>query len=393
MKRKIIPIVVVVAIAALAVGGYLYYRSRANANENTLRVSGNIETVQTELSFRIAGWVSQRPVDESEAVRKSQLVASLDARELTSQVNSAKAQLDMAQAALLELQHGSRPEEIAAAKAAMDRAAATLKDLEKGPREAEIQEAQAAVERAQADADFRAIDYRRVSDLYKAKGATIQELDQATSALKASRATLKQTQDRLTLIKQGTRPDQIEAARQALGQAKQQYELAVKGPRQEQIDQAAARVDEAKATLHLATTRLSYATLESPIDGLVLSKNVEPGEYVTAGTSIVTVADLRDVYLRAYVNETDLSRVHRGQEVTIRTDTYPDKTYRGRVTFMSQAAEFTPKSVQTPKERVKLVYRIKVDIDNPPIRDAKGRVIDYELKPGMPADGDIQIGQ
>ena len=113
----------------------------------------------------------------------------------------------------------------------------------------------------------------------------------------------------------------------------------------------------------------------------MLSENVETGEYVAPGTPVVTVGDLENVWLRAYVQETDLGRVKVGQRVLVTTDTYPGKAYEGRVSFVASKAEFTPKNVQTQQERVKLVYRVKVDIPNPGM----------ELKPGMPADAEILL--
>jgi HlyD family secretion protein len=132
----------------------------------------------------------------------------------------------------------------------------------------------------------------------------------------------------------------------------------------------------------VAESHLSYATLSSPVAGVVLSKNIEPGEFVAAGTPIVTVGNLQDMWLRAYIPGPDLGLVKLGQPVAVRTDSYPGKTYQGHVSFISSEAEFTPKTVQTNRERVKLVYRIKITIDNP----------NQELKPGMPADAEISIG-
>jgi len=142
-------------------------------------------------------------------------------------------------------------------------------------------------------------------------------------------------------------------------------------------DSAKANVDALSASLELAVTRLGFAELVSPISGFVLVKSAEVGEVVVAGSVIFTVADLSDIWLTGYVNETDLGKVKLNQEAEIRTDTYPDKIYIGRISFISQEAEFTPKQIQTTEERVKLVYRIKIKADNP----------NYELKPGMPADG------
>lgn len=144
---------------------------------------------------------------------------------------------------------------------------------------------------------------------------------------------------------------------------------------------AEARVKEADAGLKLAKTRLDDATLVSPVNGVVLSKHIEPGEYVVPGTPVVTIGDLQNAWLRAYVVETDLGRVKVGQPGCIKTDTYPGKTYQGRVSFVASEAEFTPRTVQTPKERVKLMYRIKVDVPNSQM----------ELKPGTPADAEITV--
>jgi HlyD family secretion protein len=120
----------------------------------------------------------------------------------------------------------------------------------------------------------------------------------------------------------------------------------------------------------------------SPLSGVVLSENIEPGEFVAAGTPVVTVGELANVWLRAYISEPDLGRVKVGQATRVRTDTYPGKFYEGRVSFLSSQAEFTPRNVQTEQERVKLVYRVKIDLPNPQM----------ELKPGMPADAEIQAG-
>jgi len=126
---------------------------------------------------------------------------------------------------------------------------------------------------------------------------------------------------------------------------------------------------------------MSYTVLRAPAAGVVTVREAESGEVVSAGSPVVTLADLDHLWLRAYIAETDLGRIGWGQEATITTDTYPGKQYHGRISFISSTAEFTPKSVQTTKERVTLVYRIKIDIDNP----------NHELKPGMPADAHVEL--
>lgn len=134
-----------------------------------------------------------------------------------------------------------------------------------------------------------------------------------------------------------------------------------------------------RAAFELAVTQFGFADLASPLDGFVLTKNVEVGEVIQLGMPAFTISDLKNIWLTAYVNETDLGRVKLNQSVIVKTDTYPNNNYRGRISFISAEAEFTPKQIQTNEERVKLVYRIKISIDNN----------DLELKPGMPADGFI----
>jgi HlyD family secretion protein len=145
------------------------------------------------------------------------------------------------------------------------------------------------------------------------------------------------------------------------------------------FDALKAQVDKLKAQLELAITRLEFAELASPLNGYVTVKSAEAGEVVQTGAPVFTAIDLNDVWLTAYINETDLGRVKLNQEAYLKTDTYPGKKYKGYVSFINQEAEFTPKFIQTTEERVKLVYRIKIKADNSSL----------DLKPGMPADGYI----
>lgn len=300
-----------------------------DGRENRLALSGNIEVVQVEASFRVAGKVLERPVDEGQTVKAGQLLARLDARDLEQQVAMRHAEAATARAALDAMLAGSRKEEIAASQAALDQATADLRRLEP--------------------------DEARIRDLQRQGILSVRDYE-------ASRAAL-------------------EAARGKVQQADQRYRLVRKGPRKEDIDQARARYEEARQALALAETQLGYATLRAPSAGVILSKNIEPMEYVSPGTAVVTMADLGQVWMRGFVEETDLGRVKVGQKAFVTTDSFPGKRYEGRVAFIASEAEFTPKAVQTRKERTKLVYRIKIDIPNPAM----------ELKPGMPVDAEIQL--
>ena len=380
---KKIVLLVVLAAAGAAVLIWALSREREEREGNVIKVSGNIETTEVELSFRIPGWVKQRAVSEGESIKEGDVVALMDKTELEQEVQLRKTEVTAAYAQLSQLEAGSRPEEIERAASALNRVQARLNELEAGSRPAEIAGSEAALKATSVEANRLKLDYERITKLQESGAATTQELDGARAAYESASERERQAGEQLKLVKEGPRKEEIEQARAAVQEAQATYTLAKKGPRREEIDRARAQTEQAEAAMGIAITHLGWTTLKSPVTGMVLSQNVESGEYVSAGTPVVTVADLTKVWLRAYVNETDLGRVKPGQKVEVTTDTYPGKVYAGRISFIAQEAEFTPKQVQTAKERVKLVYRVKIDIENEK----------QELKPGMPADGKIVAGE
>lgn len=380
-KKKIILLLAIIVIGGVI--AYLYMQRRSAEDVNIIRVSGNIEITDAEVSSKISGRVEQRLVNEGQIIKAGQIVAHLDRIELAQEVSLRKAEVQEARAALAELEAGSRPEEINEAEAGVQKAKARLDGLLAGSRPQEIAAAEAAVEKAKADLEKLKVDYERQKELHQKDIISTREFEASKAAYEIARAKLQEDIEKLKLIREGPRKEEIDQARAALKEARERYNLIKKGPRKETIDQSGARLRKTKEALAQAETRLGYATLHSPLSGIVLSENIEPGEYVAPGTPVITVGDLEKVWLRAYINETDLGRVKVGQRVRVTTDTYPGKVYEGRLSFISSEAEFTPKNVQTKKERVKLVYRVKVDIQNP----------NMELKPGMPADADILLNQ
>lgn len=382
-RRTLLPATLIVAAAA-GVAVWLLVASRGGQNPGqALRVSGNIELIDVELSFKIPGLVAERAVDEGEVVQEGQVVARLDTSDLAAERDMRQAELEAARAALEELLAGSRPEEKEAAKAAMEKAAAALKELqsESARRVAERLKAEAALEAAQVEEARLREEWKTAEKLYSQNAIAKETFDRQRAAYELAVWRRKEAEQQLELTREQTRREQIEQAQKTLQQARAEWLLVEKGPRDEVKQQAAWKLKQAEAALRLAQTRLDYATLRAPFDGLVLAKHVEPGEYVAAGTPVLTVGNMKKVWLRAYVEETDLGRVQLGQPAVVTTDGLPGVAYEGRVSFISDEAEFTPKNVQTRKERVKLVYRIKIDIDNP----------DMGLKRGMPADAEILL--
>jgi len=294
------------------------------ARPGELLLSGNIEVTDAQLGFKTPGRVAARLVSEGERVTAGQAIARLDDAEQTQELALSRAELAAAEAALAELEAGSRPQEIAAA-------------------EATLRSAEAERERAR-------LDFTRQQELLGKEAISNREFEASQAELKVAEAHVGETAEHLKLVREG--------------------------PRVETIRQSRARLEQARAALALAETHLDDTKLASPLTGVVLSHNIEPGEFVAAGTPIVTVAETDHLWVRAYINQTDLGRIRHGQKVAVHTDTFPGKNYDGTIGFIASEAEFTPKTVQTPKERVKLVFRIKVDLLN----------VNDELKPGMPAD-------
>ena len=375
-------LILAAAAALVVILSLTWLKARSHRDPNRLRLSGNIEVIDAEVSFKIPGRVESRPVDEGQAIEKGAVVATLESSELTRDVALKKAELASSRARLAELEAGSRPEEVAEARAKAAKAEALLAQMEAGSRPSEIAAAEAAARRARADSTWQTGDFQRSEELFKKETISQRQLDDARAARDMATSRLEEAEARLALVKEGPRKEEIEQARQAVAEARERSNLVKAGPRQETIDEARARAAAAAEALAIAEIRLGHATVLCPLTGVVLTKAIEPGEYVAAGTPVVTVGELSRVWLRGYVDETDLGRIQLGQEVRVTTDTYPGKAYSGRLSFISSQAEFTPRNVQTEKERVKLVYRVKIDIPNP----------DLELKPGMPADGEILLG-
>ena len=359
------------------------------------RFSGNIEVTEAQMSFRVPGRLEKRPVEEGDTVKAGQLLASLEKSDQKIALDQAKANLAYAEAVLRELEAGSRKEDIDRTKAKVMQAQQTLTELRNGTRIQEIESARADLDSARA-AEQSAIvqlkqartDYNRYTKLYKEKSISKNVLETyqnlfvtAENQVKEAGARTTAARQRLELLKAGPRIEQIHRAEAALQQAEAEYALVEAGPRKESIDQARAKHQIAKETLNQAGQQLVYTEIFAPMDAVVLSTAAEEGEFLNPASPVLTLGKIDKPWLRAYIHETDLGRIKLGQQVAVTTDTYPGKIYSGRVGYISSQAEFTPKTVQTFEERVKLMYRIKVLLDNP----------DNELKPGMPADGRIDF--
>lgn len=322
MKR----IIAIAVLAGIVIGGLLLYPrwSRKAQPPHEMKLSGNIEAHESLVSFKVTGRIIDLPVEEGQAVQEGQLLARLDSDDYRQAVT-----VDRANARVRDDQ---------------------LKLALAGSRTQDVQAAHQAVLDAKADLDQKEKDLARYNDLYTKDEIPGQTRDQAETNVVRAKATYERQQEIYNELVEGTRKEEIAVDR--------------------------ANLHQAHENVAMSQIRLDYTTLKAPISGVILVRQAELGEVVSPGTPVYTLADLDHIWVRVYVPETDLGRIKWGQQVSVGTDTYPAKRYHGRVSFISSEAEFTPKSVQTDEERVTLVYRVKVDIDN----------TNHELKPGMPAD-------
>jgi HlyD family secretion protein len=390
MKKRILALVIVALAAAAA---YLYLSKQTEEkSKKRIMVSGNIELTEVNIAFKTSGRLLERTVDEGDQVKKGQVIARLDHDQLSAQRNREEAALQSvtAQLAQAETSLAWQKENLAAdlqqRKADLDSYQARLQELRNGARPQEIEEIKAAVESAQAELDRAKRDWERAQTLYKNDDISTAQYDQYRSRWESGNAALKQTKERQALVLAGPRQEQIEAATAQVQRARAAIRLAETNSleikrREQELPLRRAEIARVKANLALIDTQIAETIAFSPADGVVLVKSAEPGEVLAAGTPVVTIGDWDHPWLRAYINEPDLKKIKLGMKVDITTDSNSKEIYRGRLNFIASEAEFTPKQIQTQEERVKLVYRIKIDVDNP----------QHELKSNMPADAVIDL--
>ncbi len=326
-KKHIILIALLVGVGLIL--GVAFYLKKPAVPQGTVFVSGNIEAIEVDLSFRIAGQINHLPIMEGDRVSRDQEIARLDTD-------------------TLEALRGASQSEISTAKAVLD-------ELEAGYREEDIKSARALAKAAESRLANARDEYDRHLGLFKGGAISASAHDSKEMAFKVATEEFNNTIQRLTELERGPREEQIRAAR--------------------------SRLERSKWELKRIELDIRHSSLHSPINGVVLVKANELGEVILPGATVATVAEIDEVWLKGYVGEQDLGKIKLGQKARITIDTYPDRYYGGTVTYISSRAEFTPKNVQTREERIKQVYRVKITIPNP----------DQDLKIGMPAEGYIIV--
>ncbi|MDD5579924.1 MAG: secretion protein HlyD [Methylobacter sp.] len=319
MKKIIIVVILLCAIAGVI--GWIYHKHHQE-RESVMMLYGNVDIREVNLGFRVAGRLAKLVYDEGDKVKGGDVIAKLDDEPYRNQVASARAQVESLRERLKLREKGNRPQEIAQARSLVR-------------------------ERKAFAANARRL-FQRSENTLAIKGISAQERDNAEAAYREAEARFTSARENLALLEAGFRV--------------------------EDIAQAGADLAQAEAALASAELQVKDAVLIAPSNGAILTRAQEAGAILQAGTTVFTVSLQNPVWVRAYVPEPSLGRIHPGAKVEIYTDSRPDKSYRGQIGYISPRAEFTPKTVETPELRTALVYRLRIVVENP----------DEGLRQGMP---------
>lgn len=314
--------VLVVLVLLLAAAGVWYVRERLPAATNELVLHGNVDIREVNLGFRVSGRLQEVLRDEGDAVKPGEILARLDDEPYRREVEESRARVGSSRAHLTLLEAGNRPQEIEEARAQLHEREVTAANAERL--------------------------YHRQEQLYQNRTVSIQERDDAEASYREAEARLNSAREQLNLLEAGFRV--------------------------EDIAQAKAELARAEATLASAELRVSDTVLKAPAEGVVYTRAQEPGAILQAGATVLTVSLRQPVWVRAYLEEPDLGRVHPGLKVQVHTDSKPGQVYTGQIGYISPRAEFTPKNVETRELRTSLVYRLRIVVDDP----------DEGLRQGMP---------
>ena len=326
-RKKLVPVAAVVVLILIV---SFWLLRRGGTDDGVLHASGTVEATEADLGFQAAGRVGAVNVEEGATFPSGAELARLDQAELQARRAAAVAQVGGARALLAEMQRGSQPQELAQGEAA---ALAARERMEEAGRVAE-----------------------RSNRLFEGGAVSREQRDQAQTAYEVARAQYAQAREQAALVRQGPREERLAAQR--------------------------AVVAGAEAVLEQVEAALAFSVIRAPFTGVITVRHREPGEIVAPGQPVVTLMNPEDRWVRIYVPENQIGKVALGRAAAITSDSYPDREYGGRVVFIADRAEFTPRNVQTAEERVKLVYAVKVAITDDP---------DGVLKAGVPADVRIPI--
>ncbi len=396
IPKFVLPVVLIVIVAFLAFTLIPKLFKPSENKPGCVRVSGRIEGYETNIGAKIPGRVEIITKREGDEVQKNEDIVKLSDDDIQAQLRGAKAKEEQAQQQINESE-----EQLEVAKEQVKQSALNIRQAQEDAKgrieqavanvatqEAQLEQAHSEEIQAKADLDLAAIRIKRYDDLVVKGAVTQDEDDQAHSTYKSAVAAVEARKANVIAAQK-----QVEAARAAvvlarsnalnppIRRSQQSANVRTVAQNEAALEKAKLEVKNARASIDEIEANIAYLNIKSPIHGIVTARTVEPGAVVTAGQTVLSLIDLNDVFLRAYVPDSEIGKVRINQKADIFYDSAPNKAISGTITQIDPKASFTPENIYFRDDRVKQVFGIKIKIDNP----------EYYAKPGMPADADIHV--
>lgn len=347
-------------VAGAAIAAWLYWTQQ---RPRPLVVSGFIEADEIRVGSRVGGRVAEVIAVEGQRLRKGDVLYRLEEFDFSERLARAEATAKAAAAELARLRAGYRPQEVQQARARRDRLAALLEKARAGPRKREIDIAEQKLKVAQANLELAESEHRQVMRMAEQRTASQTEIDRAARELKKARAELAAAEQELELLREGTRREEIVEAEAALAEAEAALRLLEEGYRTEDIQQAEARLRAAEAEAAAIRRQIAELAVAAPCDCTVEAIDLRPGDIVAPDSPTVSLLEAGRLWIRAYIPESRLARIRLNQRVPVRIDGFGQRRFMGRVSFIATEGEFTPRNIQTPEERSKQVFRVKITLE------------------------------
>ncbi len=348
--------------------------------ENGLVFYGTIETQDIRVGSKVGGRVAEVLVKEGEEVRSGQPLVRFDVAELQAQLAQAQARVDQQRAVLAKFERGARPEEKAQARAASETAKANLESVRNWPRPEEIAQARAAVAAVEAEVKNAEAAFQRARQLRETGDIAKQDYDAAKYHYDNLLAQRNAQKEKLDLLLNGSRKEDLRAAEEKFNQAREAERLVLAGSRAEDISSARAQLSEAQARIEQIKVQLAEGQVTAPANAVVEVLSVRPGDLLTPNQTVAQLLEKDQIWVRIYIPEPQLGLVKVGQRAKIKVDTFKDRTFDGVIEQINSQGEFTPRNIQSRDERHHQVFGVKVRIDNS----------DGVLKSGMAAEVNLE---
>lgn len=371
--------VVVFAVILLAVVGGATWLWMTTRPATELLLGGYIEAEQVQVGSKLGGRVAKVLVSEGADVDPGQALVIFETDDVEAQLREAKAEVVKAREKVNELNAGTRVEQKDQARALVKRLNDKWTMLKEGPRPEEKEQARLMYERSKSEYENARANFDRTVSLAERNAAAKEALDSARKVLDTSLRSMEADKQRYLML-QSTRQEEINMAEHELEEAQAALELAENGPRPEEKLQAQAAVDATQARVERLQVLLREGTVTAPpfpcvVESFFKSSGVQPGDLVAAGATLATLVGKSRFWVRAFVPETDLGIIRNNQQVDVTVDSFPSRRFTGTVLRVNRIAEFTPRNVQTFKERQDMMFPVKIEVADP----------DGVLRPGMAA--------